>query len=53
MVDRADQIRRKIAHYRRQLAEGINGERAVEILREVRRLETELARIEGGGDKQE
>ena len=51
--DRAEQVRRQIAEYRKQLAEGVNGERAVECLREIRRLETELAQIEIDTERRE
>ncbi|HVA16539.1 MAG TPA: hypothetical protein VMV59_02380 [Candidatus Dormibacteraeota bacterium] len=52
-MDRAEEIRHQIAGHRRQLAEGVTGERAVERLREIRRLESELAEIEGDSDKRE
>ena len=46
-MDRADQLRHQIAEYRRQLAEGVSGERAVEYLRQIKRLENELAKLDG------
>jgi hypothetical protein len=46
-MDRAAQLRHQIAEYRRQLAEGVTGDRAVEYLRQIKRLEHELAKIEG------
>ncbi len=52
-VDRADQIRQQIAEHRKQLAAGVSGERAVEHLREIRRLQAELDEIEGDADERE
>ena len=46
-MDRADQLRHQIAEYRRQLAEGVTGDRAVEYLRQIKRLGHELAKLEG------
>jgi hypothetical protein len=50
-MDRPEQIRRLIADYRRQLAEGIDGERAIDYLRQIKRLQTELDQIVGDADK--
>ncbi len=52
-MDRADQIRRKIALYRKYLAEGVDGDRAATYLREIKRLEGELAQRESGDDKRQ
>lgn len=50
-MDRADQMRRQIEEYRRQLAEGVKSERAVEYLHQIKWLQNELAEIEGEGEE--
>lgn len=52
-MGRVDQIRRQIEEYRRQLAEGVSGDRVVEYLRQIKRPENQLAKIgseDGEGD---
>lgn len=46
MDDRAQILRRKIAHYRRLLSEGIESNLAQQYLREILKAEAELAQIE-------
>lgn len=48
-----EQIQRLMAEYRRRLSEGMDGADAVMCLSEIRRLESELAKIEGDSDKRE
>jgi hypothetical protein len=43
---RAEFLRRRVALYRRYLREGINGELAIEYLRQIVEDEAELGRIE-------
>lgn len=56
-MDRTDELRQRIrrqtAAYRALLADGTEGEHAVTHLRAIRRLEAELAQIEGGSDARE
>lgn len=49
----AEELRRKIAVYRRYLAEGVSGENAALYLREIKRMEAELDAIAGDSDKRE
>ncbi len=51
-MNRADELRRQIALYRQQLADGVNGARAVSHLQEIKRLQAELDRMEKN-DKRE
>ena len=56
-MGRTDELRQQIgrqrAEYHAQLGDGMEPAHAVTCLREIRRLETELAKIEGDGDKRE
>lgn len=54
-MGRIDELRQQIgrqrAEYRARLSDGMEPEHAVTSLREIRRLESELAKIESDGDK--
>lgn len=52
-MDRAEELRRGIALYRKYLAEGVSGERAASYLRAIKRMAAELEAIEGDSDKRE
>jgi hypothetical protein len=47
MEDRAEQLRRKIATYRRRLAEGVDSELARRFLEEILDAEAELTQLDG------
>jgi hypothetical protein len=49
----AEEIRQKLAAYRQHLAAGVDGDRALYYLREIRRLQAELDAIETDSDKRE
>jgi hypothetical protein len=49
----AEEIRRKLAAYRQHLAEGLDGDRALYYLREIRRLQAKLDALETDSDKRE
>jgi hypothetical protein len=53
MEERADTLRRRIALYRRYLAEGIDADLAQTYLRELAEAEAELSEIPQGTDKRE
>jgi hypothetical protein len=53
MEERADTLRRRIALYRRYLAEGIDADLAQTYLRELAEAEAELSGIPQGTDKRE
>jgi hypothetical protein len=48
---RADGLRNKIALYRRYLADGVDADLAERYLREIKRTEAELARIDEDSDQ--
>jgi hypothetical protein len=50
MDDHADRLRRRVALYRRYLAEGVSAELAVVYLREIAEAEAELAGMGGQGE---
>lgn len=49
MEERAEQLRQKLATYRRRLAEGVDGELALDLLLEILVAEAELKEIAEGG----
>jgi hypothetical protein len=49
--EHAEELRRRIATYRRQLAEGVPADTARTYLTEIGKAEAELAKIEQDGDK--
>jgi hypothetical protein len=51
--ERASGLRRRVATYRRLLAEGVPSETARVYLAEIAKAEAELAEIESGNDKRE
>lgn len=53
METRAEELRRKIAYYRRRLEEGVDAELAVTYTTEIVRAEEELARLTRGDEKHE
>jgi hypothetical protein len=53
MNDRADILRRRIAYYRRRLAEGVDLELAQECARQIIADEEELARLKADTDRRD
>jgi hypothetical protein len=51
MNDRRDTLRRRIAYYRRRLAEGLDATLAQEYLRQIVEAELELGEIEKDADR--
>jgi len=52
MESHVDTLRHKLALYRRYLAAGVDSDLAPRYLREIKRLQTELARIVKDGEKE-
>lgn len=53
MENRRDQLKRLVAHYRRLLAEGVDGAMAQIYVREIIKAETELAILDKDTDRRE
>jgi hypothetical protein len=53
MNDHRDTLRRRVAYYRRRLAEGVDAAIAQEYLRQILEAESELGEIEKDTDRRE